>query len=80
MKIIALFGLLRESLEEMSVKILFFGAAAESAGTRSFELERPVTSAGEVFDQMIEQFPNLSRLRLLISVNQAYADRSTGAA
>ena len=64
----------------MSVKILFFGAAAESAGTRSFELDRPVSTAGEVFDRMIEEFPNLSRLRLLISVDQAYADRSTSVA
>lgn len=58
----------------MSVKVLFFGATADAAGTRSVELDlaapRP---AGEVFAEIVGRYPQLAGLSLLFAVNREYA-------
>lgn len=58
----------------MQVKIIFFGATVESAGTRevvfSFTSEE---KAGDVISQIVERFPKLNGSRLLYALNQEYA-------
>jgi molybdopterin converting factor small subunit len=62
----------------MKVRVLFFGATAAAAGTNTLELNLDDRSnTGQVYDDLLERFPELSRHRLLFAVNQEYASRST---
>lgn len=57
----------------MKVNVLFFGATADIAGTRSVELplSEPLT-AGIVFNRVIDEYQGLHGRKLLFSVNQEY--------
>lgn len=58
----------------MKVKILFFGATADAAGTRSVEIDiGEHATSSEVFDRVIADHPRLSGHRLLFAVNEEYA-------
>ena len=58
----------------MVVQILFFGATADIAGQRRIEVVMPPeTIAKDIFEQLISQYPQLAKHRLLFSVNQQYA-------
>ena len=63
----------------MKVKVLFFGATADTVGERAVELEfeDPVDS-GSAFCSILEEFPALAenhgRKSLLFSVNQEYSN------
>ncbi len=62
----------------MNVRVLFFGATAVEAGTRSLELTFDEgLNSGAAFDHVLERFPRLSRHRLLFAVNQAYVSQDT---
>jgi molybdopterin converting factor small subunit len=59
----------------MKVTVLFFGATADAAGTRSAVLDvKDASLSSEVFDHIIVHHPELSRHKLLFSVNQKYVD------
>jgi molybdopterin converting factor subunit 1 len=59
----------------MTIKILFFGAVADATGKRSDEIE---VAAGEKVGAVIELLtalaPKLSDLKLLVAINEEYAD------
>jgi molybdopterin converting factor subunit 1 len=58
----------------MKVKVLFFGATADAAGTREVEVDvSDGVKAVEAFDAILERYPQLSRHKLLFAVNQEYA-------
>jgi molybdopterin converting factor small subunit len=58
----------------MGVKILFFGATAKVTGARQIEHSfDEMCTSGQLFDQLIEKYPDLARHKLLFSVNRQYA-------
>ena len=60
----------------MTVRILFFGATADIAGTRNIEIDiAPETTADSVLKDISERFPAMSSHTLKISINQQYATR-----
>jgi len=63
--------------EHITLKVLFFGATAEAAGTRSTQLEMPHgASSGDALDELLRLYPGLASHKLLYSVNQSYATGS----
>jgi len=58
----------------MNVKVLFFGATADSAGKREvcFAI-RDDLQARQALSFIVEKYPELSRHKLLFSINQEYA-------
>ncbi|MDQ3179347.1 MAG: MoaD/ThiS family protein [Acidobacteriota bacterium] len=58
----------------MKVQVLFFGATAEIVGKREVEFSfDKETKANEVFDAVLNDFPQMRRHSLLFAVNQVYA-------
>lgn len=58
----------------MVVEVLFFGATADITGRRRIEVAvPPETLATSIFKQLISQYSQLAKHRLLFSVNQQYA-------
>jgi molybdopterin converting factor small subunit len=66
-----------EALPEayMQVKVLFFGRTADLAGSResTIELSDGVT-CGAALESIRERFPQFAGRRLLMAVNQRYAE------
>ncbi|MGH3086401.1 MAG: molybdopterin converting factor subunit 1 [Rubrobacteraceae bacterium] len=65
-------------MSENNVKVLFFGAAADRAGTR--ETETPIeagTTLDELWSTLAEKHPDLSPMRgtLAFAINGEYAGR-----
>lgn len=58
-----------------SVKVYFFGAAADLAGTRETELSVGETTLEELWELLAELHPELSPMRknLAFAVNEEYA-------
>lgn len=58
-----------------SVKVLFFGAAADRAGTREDELQTGETNLDELWAMIAGRYPELSPMRknLAFAVNEEYA-------
>ena len=62
----------------MSVKVLFFGATADAVGSREIELATEERSTAEsLIEQLSQKHPALARHKLLIAVNEEYADPYT---
>jgi molybdopterin converting factor small subunit len=62
----------------MKVRVLFFGATAEAANTRSAEFDaRPGDTAEALLEALGSRFPALSGRELLIAVNEEYAVSET---
>lgn len=60
------------------VRILLFGAAADSAGTREVEVEvAEGLTAGELVESLKAKHPGLAGQKLLIAVDQEYVAAST---
>jgi molybdopterin converting factor small subunit len=60
--------------EHLKVRVLFFGATADEAGSRSTALEMPAGASSSVaFQKLIELHPGLAAHKLYYSVNQEYA-------
>ncbi|MBA3694624.1 MAG: MoaD/ThiS family protein [Acidobacteria bacterium] len=58
----------------MKVQVLFFGATAEAVGSREVEINAKAgAKAGDVFRQIIGDFPQLEKHSLLFAVNQQYS-------
>lgn len=59
-------------------RILFFGAAADAAGTREAEVEvAEGLTAGELVESLKAKHPGLAGQKLLIAVDQEYVAAST---
>lgn len=58
-----------------SVKVRFFGAAADLAGTREAELQSGETTLDELWESLEARYPGLSPMRknLAFAVNEEYA-------
>lgn len=57
----------------MKVKILFFGATADAAGTRAAEVDLPDNAtASDVIGRATGDFPLLSNHKLLFALNEEY--------
>ena len=62
----------------MNLTILFFGATADAVGSRELELSIEETAtAGSIIDQLTQQHPALAKHKLLIAINEEYADADT---
>jgi molybdopterin synthase catalytic subunit len=60
----------------ISVRVLFFGAARDTAGTAEAELKlEPPLDSASAFEQVLKTYPDLRRFgkSLLLAVNQEYA-------
>jgi molybdopterin synthase catalytic subunit len=67
---------MKSVMETISVRILFFGAARDAAGTEEAELElNPPYNSANAFEQVIANYPALAKFgkSLLFAVNQEYA-------
>ena len=65
---------------EITIQILFFGAARDAVGGTELKLSvGPGATVESVFSQLLQQFPDLQRfeLSLLFAVNQEYATKET---
>ena len=59
----------------MVIRILFFGGAADSIGSRDAEMEvNGRSSVREVIDRLLHQHPQLLNRKLLSAVNEEYTD------
>ena len=62
----------------MRVNVLFFGATADAVGSRELEFAtEESTTAQTLIDQLSQQHPGLANHKLLIAVNEEYADADT---
>lgn len=62
----------------MSVKVLFFGATADAVGSRELEFATDEnTTANSLISQLSQTHPVLAKHKLLIAVNEEYADGDT---
>ncbi len=58
----------------MKVRVLFFGATADATGEREIEIDlTDSTKAGNAFERIVREFPQLEKHSLLFAVNQEYA-------
>ena len=66
----------QQSQKEITVRVLFFGAARDSVGDAEINLTlSDGTKSSEAFEQVLNRFPNLRRFgrSLLFAVNEEYA-------
>lgn len=62
----------------MKIAVLFFGATADAVGARELELAASAkTAAKSLIDQLSKDHPALAKHKLLIAVNEEYADPDT---
>jgi molybdopterin converting factor subunit 1 len=62
----------------MQVRILLFGATAAVVGSRELELSlEEIATAESVIDHLSQQHPTLAKHKLLIAVNEEYANPDT---
>jgi len=62
----------------MTIRVLFFGATADEAGTRALDLAvDDQANTKQAFEQVIAKFPQLSTHHLLLAVNQEYVSTIT---
>ncbi len=59
-----------------TMKLLFFGAAADIVGTRETELALGETSLAGVIEHLKSQHSGLCSQKLLFAVNEEYSDGS----
>jgi len=61
-------------IENIKIRLLFFGATADITGQRRVDVELPPDAkAAEIFKKLISDHPLLAKHRLYFSVNQKYA-------
>jgi molybdopterin converting factor small subunit len=59
----------------IKVNVLFFGATAESVGTREIEMDFSAdTKSNQAFAEIKGKYPRLNEHSLLFAVNQEYAN------
>lgn len=56
------------------IEILLFGATADTVGARRIELSVSTEmNASDLIEQLKEEYPGLTKHKLLLSINRAYA-------
>lgn len=58
----------------MGIKILLFGVTADIVGNRELLLEYEDSNASNLLDRIIADHPRLADHKLLVSINQRYAN------
>ena len=62
----------------MQLKVFFFGATADAVGSRELDFTKDeTTTAKSLIDQLSQTHPALAKHKLLIAVNEEYADADT---
>lgn len=62
----------------MNIKLLLFGATADAVGSRELDFtSEESTTAKTLIDQLSHQHPALAKHKLLIAINEEYADADT---
>lgn len=62
----------------ISIYVKFFGATADTAGTREIAVEVPhQATAGAALDSVVERVPALAKHKLLFAVNEDYVPPET---
>ena len=62
----------------MRIKVLFFGAIADIAGTREVNVEVPdSTSPTTLSESLAEKYSPLANHKLLVAVNEEYVEPDT---
>ncbi|MEW6361085.1 MAG: MoaD/ThiS family protein [Pyrinomonadaceae bacterium] len=62
----------------MNIRLLLFGAVADSIGFRKADIVMPEgATAAELIEKLKEQYPQLAVHKLLIAVNEEYAEATT---
>lgn len=58
----------------MNIRVLFFGATADIAGTRVLDIHLPATAtSGEILNEIVNRSPALASHKLHLSINQEFA-------
>jgi molybdopterin converting factor subunit 1 len=61
----------------MLIKVLFFGATADEAGQRQFDLSlNESLTVRNAVEETLKNFPNLEKHKLLLAVNQEYVSEN----
>jgi len=59
--------------ENFEIDLLFFGATADISGVRRVRRSlASETKVSKMLEQLIEEYPKLSTLKLIVSINQEY--------
>jgi len=59
--------------ENIEIDLLFFGATADISGVRRGKRRvSPEIKVSKMLEQLIEEYPKLSTLKLIVSINQEY--------
>ena len=61
----------------INLHVLLFGATADAVGSRKLVLATVETTAQSLIDQLSKHHPALANHKLLIAVNEEYADADT---
>ena len=62
----------------MTIRALFFGTTADTVGSREIDLAaEKTTTARSLIDQLSKDHPALANHKLLLAVNEEYADADT---
>ena len=60
--------------ENFEIDLLFFGATADISGVRRVRRSlASETKVSKMLEQLIEEYPKLSTLKLLVSINREYS-------
>ena len=60
--------------KNININILFFGATADISGVRRLKRRvSPEIKVSKMLEQVVEEYPKLSTLKLLVSLNQEYS-------
>ena len=60
--------------ENIEIDLLFFGATADISGVRSVRRTMASeTKVSKMLERLIEEYPKLSTLKLLVSINREYS-------
>jgi molybdopterin converting factor small subunit len=63
--------------ENIEIVLLFFGATADISGVRRVRRSMASeTKVSKMLEQLIEEYPKLSTLKLLVSINREYSTGS----
>lgn len=60
--------------KNININILFFGATSDISGVRRVKRRvSPEIKVSKMLEQVVEEYPKLSTLKLLVSLNQEYS-------
>lgn len=63
--------------ENIEIDLLFFGATADISGVRSVRRSMASeTKVSKMLERLVEEYPKLSTLKLLVSINREYSTGS----